>query len=308
MDIVSKTRHPGLWKSSAVAAVNERLSDAVLNSREIGIGMLRLNCVQCHLGPGFYSKSHDPGLHQHDDTQIEIPLAGRFDFSVEQSKIPLKPAQALLIPRLTTHTWHTSGGFMLGIQFSVKDAFGKETSLPLIGKRGSRVVSAPALTAHLRQLIDLIASRRGSLLTSVLASSLLMILIAEVLDEACRFSHNPKAEESGRGRLLYDRTCAFITSNLDRSLTARDLAIQAGVSFRQIARIFLQYGNESPHQSILRLRLDRAQAMMEKNPATPVKEVAYACGFSSPAHFSMAFKKSCGVSPSTYAARKVVRR
>ncbi|MEI8311139.1 MAG: AraC family transcriptional regulator [Verrucomicrobiota bacterium] len=307
MDIVSKTRHPGLWKSS-VAAVSERLADAVLNSREIGIGTLRLSCVQCHLGPGLYSKSHDPGLHQHADSQIEIPLAGRFGFSVEQSNVPLKTAQALLIPRLTMHTWHTSGGFMLGIQFSVKDAFGKETSLPLIGKLCSQVVSTPALTAHLRQLMDLVAFRRGSPLTPVLSSSLLMILIAEVLDEACRFSKNPEAEAAGRGRLLYDRTCAFITSNLERSLTARDLAIQAGVSFRQIARIFLQYGNESPHQSILRLRLDRAQAMIEKDPAIPIKEVAYACGFSSPAHFSMAFKKSCGVSPSTYAARKVVRR
>jgi AraC family transcriptional regulator len=197
---------------------------------------------------------------------------------------------------------------MLGIQFSVKDAFGKETSLPLIEKRCSQVVSTPALTSHLRQLIDLVASRRGSPLMPVLSSSLLMILIAEVLDEACRFSKNPDAEGTGRGRLLYDRTCAFITSNLDRSLTARELAIQAGVSFRQIARIFLQYGNESPHQSILRLRLDRAQAMIERDPAIPIKKVAYECGFSSPAHFSMAFKKSYGVSPSTYAARKVVRR
>jgi len=308
MDIVSKSLHPGLWKSSAVAAVNERLADAVLNSREIGIGTLRLSCVQCHLGPGFYSKRHKPGLHQHADSQIEIPLAGRFVFSVEQSNVPLKPAQALLIPRLSTHTWHTSGGFMLGIQFSVKDAFGKETSLPLVGKRCSQVVSTPALTAHLRQMIDLVASRRGSPLTPVLSSSLLMILIAEVLDEACRFSKNPEPEGPGRGRLLYERTCAFITSNLDRSLTARDLAIQAGVSFRQIARIFLQYGNESPHQSILRLRLERAQVMMENNSATPIKRVAYVCGFSSPAHFSMSFKKSCGVSPSTYAARKVVRR
>ena len=308
MDIVSKDRHPRLWKPSAAASVNERLASAVLNSREIRVGTLRLRCVQCHLGPGLYSKNHDPAIHQHAETQIEIPLAGKFNFTVGKSKIPLKPAQALLIPRMTMHTWRTDGGFMLGIQFSVKDDFGKETSLPMVQKQESHMASTPALESHLRQLLDLVAARRGTPLTPVLSSSLLMILIAEVLDNACRFTRSSEPEEQGRGRLLYDRTCTFIRNNLAHPLTAKDLAIQVGVSFRQITRIFYQYGNESPHQSIMRLRLYHAQAMIEKDPAIPIKEVTYDCGFSSPAHFAMAFKKKCGVSPSVYAARKVVRR
>lgn len=308
MDIVSKDRHPRLWKPSAVASVNERLASAVLNSGEVRLGTLHLRCIQCHLGPGLYNENHNPGLHQHFETQIEIPLTGHFHFTVNKTKFRLGPAQALLIPRITPHTWLTpGGGFMMGIQASVKDDSGKETSLPMGRKGGAHVVSSPSLTAHLRQMIDLVACRRNSALTPVISSSLLMILIAEVLDEACSFPRQADAEEPDRGRMIYEQTCSFIRSNLGHDLTAKDLATQAGISFRQITRLFRKHGNESPHQSILRLRLENAKAAIEKLPLTPLKEVAYDCGFSSQAHLAVAFKKAFGVSPSVYAVRKVIR-
>jgi AraC-like DNA-binding protein len=308
MDIVSKARYPRLWKPSSVASVNERLAGAVLNSGEVRIGTLHLRCIQCHLGPGFYSRSHDPGLHQHSEAQIEIPLAGRFLFTVNGSKFRLEPAKALLIPRITQHTWRTpGGGFMLGIQFSVKDSSGKETSIPVGRKGRGHVVSSTALTAYLQQMIDLVASRRGSALIPVLSSSLLMILIAEVLDNLCSFPRHKKPDEQGRGRLIYEQTCSFICNNLGSALTATTLATQAGVSFRQITRLFQKFRNETPHQSILRLRLENAKTILEECPLTPIKAIAYDCGFSSHAHLAVAFKKAFGVSPSVYACRKVVR-
>jgi AraC-like DNA-binding protein/mannose-6-phosphate isomerase-like protein (cupin superfamily) len=308
MDIVSKDRHPRLWKPSAVASVNERLASAVLNSGEVRLGTLRVRCIQCHLGPGFYSKSHAPGLHQHFETQIEIPLTGHFLFTVNDSKFRLQPGEALLIPRITPHDWQApGGGFMLGIQFSVKDDSGREAALPMGRRRSGSVVSNPALTSHLRQMIDLVASRQSSALTPVLASSLLLILVAEVLDEACAFPRQAESEDPDRGQMIYEQTCSFIRSNLGRPLAAKDLATQAGISFRQITRLFRKHGNESPHQSILRHRLESAKATIEKSPLTPIKEVAYLCGFSSQAHLAMAFKKTFGVSPSLYAVRKVLR-
>lgn len=311
MDIVSKATHPRLWKSATVAAANERMVDAVLASREIAIGTLRLRCLQCHLGPGFYSTTHSVCIHQHAETQIEIPLSGRFDFTVEDLAIPLKAAQALVVPPLTPHRWTTpGGGFMLGIQVSVKDQSGAEVALPFVRGRGLRTAANPALTAQLRQLVDLAASGRSSAFTKTISSSLLMVVIAETLDAVCRFPKRAAQEGVGRtrGRLIFERTCSFIESNLGNELNAENLALQAGVSFRQLTRIFLQFSGESPHQHVLRLRLSRAQAMIKNDPLTPIKVAAYECGFSSATHFAMAFKKNFNLSPSVYAAREALRK
>lgn len=315
MKIVSKKSHPRLWKPKAFSAINERLAAAVMNSREFRLGRLRLRCIQCHLGTGFYTPGHSIEVHQHNEAQFEIPLSGRFHFVVKETDFDIGPAQALFIPRATLHSWQTfGGGFMLGIQFSAKDEFGMEASLPTGRNSGGRVVANSALTAHLRQLIDLVVCRRSSALVPILSSSLLMSLIAEILDEvysppvkALASSSTEDLDEQTRGRLMYDQVCSFITSNLSRALTTKDITTQSGISFRHINRLFRKYSNESPHRAIMRLRLENAKAIIENSPLMPIKEIAFKCGFSSQAHLAVAFKNRFGISPSNYASSKVMK-
>lgn len=305
MALIFKNRHKRLWKPSMLAVANERLLDAVLNSREIVVGALRIRCLMCHFAEGFYPKARGFGTHKHLETQIEIPLAGRFVFCVDNKKIELKPAQALVIPGKAPHSWHTpTGGFMMGLLVGIKNDFGTEIPLPLVNPR-RLVVSSDAISGNLRRLVDLSASPQASALGTIITSSLLMALIAEILDAVCRFSPIPEPATHGmaRGRVVYERAHSFITSNFGQPLSASDLAKQAGVSVRHLTRIFLEHCSEAPHQHILRIRLDHAQAMMQKDRFVPVKQLAYECGFSSSSHFSMAFKKHFGVTPNAFAAR-----
>lgn len=309
MDIVSKNRHARLWNSSTIATVNARLADAVINGREIEIENLRLQCLQCHLGPGIYKGS--PGTHQHDEVQIEIPLSGRFHFTVKDKEVVLLPAQALVIPPHTPHNWETpKGGFMLGIMLKAKDQLNNEIDLPYGRKHRLPLAESPALTAHLQQLMDLATSPRSTPFTPTLCSSLLTVLITEVLDAVCSFPKKAEAKDAGkmRSNLVFERCHSFIKSNLSHPLKASELAMQAGIGFRQLSRIFIQQCGESPHQYITRLRLDRARILIENTPSASVKEIAFECGFASPSHFTMAFKKNLGISPSAYAARKMKRK
>ena len=52
-------------------------------------------------------------------------------------------------------------------------------------------------------------------------------------------------------------------------------------------------------QFIRSIRLKRAANFLS-NTKTPVKEISYIVGFSSQKHFSTTFKKSFGMSPTTY--------
>ena len=242
MNIVSKTRHTQLWNPSAVAASNSRLSDLVIRSQEFQVDSLRLNCVGCHLGPGIFTNKSSPGMHRHDEVQIEIPLSGHFYFTVENKEIPLGAGQALVIPPHTPHDWNTPrGGFMLGILIKVRDVLGTDANLPFSLKKRQRPIESPTLTSHLQQLMDLLVRPSSTPFTQAICSSLLKALIAEILDSVCVFPKKaqPKDTNQLRKNLIFEQTSAFIKSNINHALQAKELSIQAGIGFRQLTRIFL---------------------------------------------------------------------
>jgi AraC family transcriptional regulator len=57
--------------------------------------------------------------------------------------------------------------------------------------------------------------------------------------------------------------------------------------------------DQTPHQYLLSLRLENAIQMMRKR-STPLIDIAVACGFSSHAHLTNAFRSKFGMLPSQY--------
>ena len=74
------------------------------------------------------------------------------------------------------------------------------------------------------------------------------------------------------------------------------LANLAGVSLRQLERLFAAHLGESLNDCYRRIRLDQAAQLLRKTGLS-VTSVALACGFRSSSHFSRAFKARHGVSP-----------
>ena len=66
-------------------------------------------------------------------------------------------------------------------------------------------------------------------------------------------------------------------------------------------RKFQKYCGMSPKQYLLKLRLNKAMALLLQNKYT-VKDIAHRCGFSDEKHFSKTVKKSCGITPSEFAS------
>jgi transcriptional regulator GlxA family with amidase domain len=76
-----------------------------------------------------------------------------------------------------------------------------------------------------------------------------------------------------------------------------EIAVAAGLSTRQLERLFAQHMGQSPSAFALRLRLERARSLLGQT-ALSVTEVAVACGFTSSAHFSTAYRRLFGQAPS----------
>lgn len=104
-------------------------------------------------------------------------------------------------------------------------------------------------------------------------------------------------------KLLAAISC--MEDNLEEPLSCSDLAVNVGLSTRQLERLFQKYLGHSPTRYYLGLRLDRARYLLTQT-SLPIIEVALACGFVSASHFSKCHREHFGHTPSE--ERKIPRK
>lgn len=92
------------------------------------------------------------------------------------------------------------------------------------------------------------------------------------------------------------RTLAYMEAHLEEPANKSQLAAVAGVSVRQLERLFAQHLGATPAERYLQIRLDRARTLLRQTTLS-VMEAAVACGFVSPSHFARAYRARFGVSP-----------
>jgi AraC family transcriptional regulator len=98
------------------------------------------------------------------------------------------------------------------------------------------------------------------------------------------------------------RVLAYVRDNLDRTIVLEDLASEVGMSPSNFSRVFKDVIGKTPMQFVLSFRIEQAIAMMQAGDQA-LGEIALACGFADQAHFTRAFKKLTGTTPSAYRAQ-----
>jgi AraC family transcriptional regulator len=109
----------------------------------------------------------------------------------------------------------------------------------------------------------------------------------------------------GLGAARLRHVTEFIWAGLERDLTLVDLARSVGLSTAHFAVMFRQSTGESPHQFLLRCRLERAKEMLRTRQLRIV-DVALACGFKTQQHFARVFRQMYGATPRVYRKDVVV--
>ncbi|WP_263263261.1 GlxA family transcriptional regulator [Pseudomonas entomophila] len=89
----------------------------------------------------------------------------------------------------------------------------------------------------------------------------------------------------------------LMEANLEEPLGLGQLAEYVGVSRRQIERLFKDQLSTTPLRYYLELRVTEGRRLLQHS-TLPVVEVAVACGFVSPSHFSKCYTAYFGHSPS----------
>lgn len=89
---------------------------------------------------------------------------------------------------------------------------------------------------------------------------------------------------------------------IEDPISPATIAAEIGISTRQLERLFGQHLNTSPKKYYMQLRLDRARHLLIQTESSII-DVAYACGFESPGHFSRVYRSAFGVTPMAQRSR-----
>src|ERR1700685_3453943 len=103
----------------------------------------------------------------------------------------------------------------------------------------------------------------------------------------------------GLGSARLRRIKELVHAKMEDDLSLDELAQSVGLSTAHFARMFRKSTGETPHQFVLRQRVERAKAML-RAPDARVLDVAVACGFKIQQHFAQVFRDVCGISPTGY--------
>lgn len=88
----------------------------------------------------------------------------------------------------------------------------------------------------------------------------------------------------------------MMEGNIEDPLSPADLADQVGMSTRQLERLFRRYLNRSPKRYYMELRLQKARNLLMQTDMSVIN-VALACGFTSPSHFSKCYRSHYNTTP-----------
>jgi AraC family transcriptional regulator len=92
----------------------------------------------------------------------------------------------------------------------------------------------------------------------------------------------------------------YIEDTLSQPIRLRELAALAGISARHFERAFRQSTGSSPHAYVMDRRLHWARDLLINQPELAIEQIALLSGFSSSSHFSSAFRRRAGLTPTEF--------
>src|SRR5580658_6368388 len=217
------------------------------------------------------------------------------------SEIPVAAGQVMFCPRNKWHNISWAKEFSV-LSIRIPDSALMEVARERLTDRSLEIVPKRLVTddrlTHLLFTLDAERARgysAGKPFVDCIESALANILLT---------SFNTFAPRSipGKGGMaphVLRRVVEFMHANMDKQIGLKDLADCAGLSLSHFSSQFRASTNQSPHQYMLRLRVERSKELL-RDSRRSVLDVGLDVGFRNQQHFATVFRNSVGVPPSVY--------
>jgi RpiB/LacA/LacB family sugar-phosphate isomerase len=95
------------------------------------------------------------------------------------------------------------------------------------------------------------------------------------------------------------RVLAHVRENIEKELAVGELAQVVGMSQYYFSKLFKMSTGTTPHQYVMRQRVERAQELLRESQLALV-EIASQTGFETQSHFTSVFRRLVGITPKRY--------
>ena len=169
---------------------------------------------------------------------------------------------------------------------------------------GNRYTTAGG-TSSIDLLLKIIADEHGEELANAVADQMIYSSIRTDQDTQ-RLSVPTRI---GVRHPKLSKVIQMMEINIEEPISPSILAKDVGMSTRQLERLFRRYLDRSPKRYYMELRLQKARNLLMQ-PDMSVINVALACGFASPSHFSKCYRAHYDTTPyrerGSHAAKRAV--
>lgn len=182
------------------------------------------------------------------------------------------------------------------IHWENQDSFSEEFENVTLTKSvfvidGNRMTTAGG-TASIDLMLKIIASDHGEDLANAVADQLIYSSIRTDQDTQ-RLSIPTRI---GVRHPKLSRVIHMMEQAIEEPVSPASLAQEVGLSTRQLERLFRRYLDRSPKRYYMELRLQKARNLLMQTDMSVIN-VALACGFASPSHFSKCYRAHYGTTP-----------
>jgi transcriptional regulator GlxA family with amidase domain len=156
---------------------------------------------------------------------------------------------------------------------------------------GNRLSTAGG-TSSIDLMLSLIADDHGEILANTVADQ--QIYSAIRTDQDTQRLSVPTRIGVRHPKL--SQVIHMMEANIEDPISPSILARDVGMSTRQLERLFRRYLSRSPKRYYMELRLQKARNLLMQTDMTVIN-VALACGFASPSHFSKCYRAHYDTTP-----------
>jgi AraC family transcriptional regulator len=183
------------------------------------------------------------------------------------------------------------------------DVFGDGSRLDVVDRYVFRDSEMEAICRHLYQKLSL-----DGVLERLYVESQLMRLAVLLLSRHSTTTQAARILPSGGlTRNQARRVLDYIESNLSRELTLGELARIAELSLHHFARMFKKTIGLTPYRYVLDRRVERAKLML-RTATTSLVDISLSVGFCNQSHFTSAFGRMVGATPTEFQGSSRRRR
>jgi AraC family transcriptional regulator len=139
----------------------------------------------------------------------------------------------------------------------------------------------------------------GGMGGQVMVESLTTTLCIHLLRRYATRKFNIPESRGGLSKAQVRSVMVFIEAHLEQDLSLDAIANLVQLSPHYFASLFKQTVGQSPHQYVLKSRIERSKQLL-KQPNLAIAQVAQLVGFQNQSHFTTAFRRIVGCTPKTY--------